>query len=60
MSFYYAVKTDKSHEHYTVIANGTKSQMQKLAKMLDANEHTMASHIVRERDGKIVQEYTRK
>lgn len=58
-AFNYAVKTEKSNDYYTVIAWGTKTRMQEWAKMFDAKPETIASKITRERDGKVVQSYTR-
>lgn len=62
-AFKYAVKTEKTIErgeaYYTVIAWGTKKLMQEWAEKFDAIPTTVASRIIRERDGAVVQEYNR-
>ena len=62
-AFNYAVKTEKSIErgedYYTVIAYGTKKTMLEWADKFDAMPDTVASRIVREKDGAIVHSYER-
>lgn len=62
-AFNYAVKTEKTIEqgqsYYTVVARGTLKEMKKYARLFDALSDTVASRITRERDGAILQEYSR-
>lgn len=61
--FAYKVKTDKGvkegKNYFTVIAHGTKRDMLEMAKTFDAHPETVASRVVREKDGKAVHCYER-